>query len=204
MASPSLNANNKPSWGVRMFRNIAARIDPETYSRASGGLTFDRFGIAKGVGGKFAEINGGGNQFVIERPSGGQVDAARALLNFRGFPYAAINAIAREVMNIEFRLFSTKGDDPTQITTHAALDLLDSVNDAMTGPELKYILSAHLSLAGNAYWYLDGVKDDLGKPTAIYPIDPSKMRILIDKTTWPYLPRRNSQVKALRFEEFLD
>ena len=78
---------------------------------------------------------------VVEAPSGGQVDAAKALDNFKGFPYAAVNAITREVMNIEFRPFSTKGKEPTELDSHNVLDLLDSVNDFQTGPELKYILS---------------------------------------------------------------
>jgi hypothetical protein len=70
--SPSLNAKNKPSWPVRFFRGVVARIDPELFSQPGGGITFNRFGVAKGVGGKFSEISGsGGNQFVIDRPSGG-------------------------------------------------------------------------------------------------------------------------------------
>src|SRR6202451_1946944 len=97
MPQPSLNAKNKPSWIARQFQKIAMRIDPETYSQPSGGITFDRFGIVKNVGGKFSEINGSGNnQFVIERPSGGQVDAAPAPHNFLGFPYAAPDARGRE------------------------------------------------------------------------------------------------------------
>jgi HK97 family phage portal protein len=185
--SPSLNAANKPSWGARQFRKLIARIDPELFSQPGGGITFNRFGIAKGVGGKFSEINGsGGNQFVIDRPSGGQADAARAMQNFTGITYASINAIARELMNIDFRLFTGTGDDTEEVTDHDVLDLLDSVNDVTTGLELKYLLAAHLYLAGNAYWYLDGVNSDLDKPKAIYPMDPSKVKAVIDRRTWPY------------------
>jgi hypothetical protein len=68
MSSPSLNANNKPSWAARAFRNIVARIDPELYSQAQGGPGMTRYGVVKAVGGRFGEIDTGGNQFAIERP----------------------------------------------------------------------------------------------------------------------------------------
>jgi HK97 family phage portal protein len=190
MPSPSLNAKNKPSWALRTYNAIAPkfmRIEPEIY-RQEQGMTFNRFGLVKGVDGLIGEISGsGGNQFAIERPSGGEhIDAATALSLNKGFVYAAVNAIAREVMNIEWRLFTTGKEGPEEIEEHDLLDLLDSVNDFMTGPELKYLLSSHLNLTGNSYWYLEGVSNELGKPTAIYPMDPSKVRPLIDKTSYPY------------------
>ena len=55
---------------------------------------------------QFGEINGG-NQFVIERPGAGiPIDPSKALENNKGFVYAAVNAKAREVMTIDWRLFS--------------------------------------------------------------------------------------------------
>jgi HK97 family phage portal protein len=140
--------------------------------------------VTKNAGGQFGEIDT--NQFAIYRPSAGHIDPAKALANNRGYVYAAVNAIAREVMNIDWRLFEVTGKDHEEKSEHAALNLLDSVNDTMTGPELKYLLSAHLDLTGNAYWYLEGVKGDLDKPTAIYPMDPSKVRPVLDTRTWPY------------------
>jgi HK97 family phage portal protein len=185
MALPSLNSNNRPSWLVRQFRKLIARIDPEIYSQERD-FSFTRFGLTKGVGGKFGDIGSDSNQFAIYRPSAGHIDPAKALANNRGYVYAAVNAIAREVMNIDWRLFEVTGKDHEEQTEHAALDLLDSVNDTMTGPELKYLLSAHLDLTGNAYWFLEGVKSDLDKPTAIYPMDPSKVRPVLDTRMWPY------------------
>src|ERR1700722_10879880 len=184
MPSPSLTAKNKPSWPIRQFRKLIFRIDPQIYSQERG-FSFSRFGITKDVGGKFGEIDT--NQFVINRPGGGNhIDPAKAMANNRGYVYAAVNAIAREVMNIDWRLFEVSGKDHEEQTEHDALDLLDSVNDTMTGPELKYLLSAHLDLTGNAYWYLEGVSNDLDKPKAIYPMDPSKVRPVLDTRTWPF------------------
>lgn len=159
MATPSLNAKNKPSWPVRTFRKLISRIDPEIFHQERD-FTFDQYGIRKAVGGKFGEFGSESSQFVIDRPSAGShIDAAKAMENNTGFVYAATKAIAREVMNIEFRLFQVKGKNHDELEEHELLELLDGVNDFMTGPELKYLLSHHLDLAGNGYWYLEGVKN---------------------------------------------
>jgi hypothetical protein len=106
-----------------MMRNIAARIDPETYSQSQG-FTMTRYGLVKAVGGKFSEIDTPGNQFAIERPGGGRhIDPEKALANNRGYVYAAVNAKAREVMNIDFRMFEVNEDDHEEKTTHECLDL---------------------------------------------------------------------------------
>ena len=116
----------------------------------------------------------GGNQFAIERPGGGHhIDPEKALLNNRGYVYAAVNAKAREVQNIDFRLVE-----------------VDGVNPDMIGAELKYLTSAHLDLVGNCYWLLtdkngNPVKTDLQEPEAIYILDPSKTHPLIDTENFP-------------------
>src|SRR5277367_1953923 len=110
MAQPSLNAKG-PSWPIRTLRKLnpfGSRIEPEAYSQGQK-IEFSRFGLARTVTTKsgakvFGEIEGG-NQFAIDRPSGGTViDPSKALANNRGFVYAAMNAIAREVMTIDWRL----------------------------------------------------------------------------------------------------
>jgi phage portal protein BeeE len=194
MPSPSLNANQKPSWSIRTaFKRLnpfATRIEPEVYSQSQGGPKMTRFGIVKDVGGKFSEINSG-NQFVIERPGAGHIDPEKAMANNKGYVYAAVNAIGREVQNTDFRLFEEDGKNRKEHAEHAALALLDSVNSDMIGSELKYLTSAHLNLVGNCYWLLtdkqgNPVKDELTKPDAIYLLDPAKTTVLIDKTVFPF------------------
>lgn len=184
---PSSLTSKAPSWPVRFIKSLnpfSSRIEPEIYKQDRQ-INFTRFGVTKSVGGQFGDIET--DQFAIYRPSAGKhIDPAKALANNRGYVYAAVNAIAREVMNIDWRLFEVDGEDHKELQEHAALDLLDSVNGSMTGAELKYLLSAHLDLTGNAYWYLEGVKSDLDKPSAIYVMDPAKMRPVLDMTTWPY------------------
>src|ERR1017187_3941781 len=174
MDSPSLNAGNKPSWFARKLRGIAARIEPEIFEQTQGGIVMNRYGVIKREKQKsgevrFGEISGGGNQFVIDRPGAGTpVDAERALSNNKGFVYAAVNAKAREVMTIDWRMFKVNGDDHEEQNDHELLDLLDAVNDDMTGLELKYLTSACLDFTGNAFWFREGVNDEFSKPKAIH------------------------------------
>src|SRR5580700_160303 len=148
---PSLNANNRPSWRARLTRGIAAAIHPEQYEQSQGGPVMTRYGVTKtdvikDANGKvirkvFGDVSGGQpNQFVIERPVGpNQIDPDRLIGNNRGFVYAAVNAKAREVMIIDWRLFETKGDDQDELKDDELLDLLDAPNDNMDGLELKYL-----------------------------------------------------------------
>jgi HK97 family phage portal protein len=56
----------------------------------------------------------------------------------------------------------------------------------MTGIELKYTTVAHLELTGNCYWLLDGVTDDKSPPRAIYLLNPGRVRVKLDKSSFPY------------------
>ncbi len=180
----TLTAKNRPSWPLRTLRKIF-RIEPEIYEQERD-FKFDRYGIRKAAGGKFAEIDNA-DSMAIYRPGAGQrVDAAKAMENNTGFAYAAVKAIAHEVMNIEFRLFQVNGKNHKELEDHELVELLDGVNEFLTGPELKFLTSAHLDLAGNAYWYLEGVGGDLDKPKAIYPLNPSEVTVQIDRSTFPY------------------
>jgi HK97 family phage portal protein len=192
MDSPSLNTKNKPSWIARRLRGIAATFYPELHEQSQGGPAMTRYGVVrtvktKGGANQFGEIDGGGNQFIIERPSGtNPIDAARAIENNKGFVYASVNAKAREVMAIDWRLFQVDGDDHEEKKDHDILDLLDAPNDSMNGLKLKYLLSACLDLTGNAFVYLEGVKNELDKPKALYLMPADKVRPVIDRRSWPY------------------
>ena len=47
---------------------------------------------------------------------------------FTGWTYAAVNAIASEVANIQLRLYQIKGEDHEEQEDHPLLTLLDGVN----------------------------------------------------------------------------
>src|SRR5581483_3213455 len=193
--SGSLNAKNKPGWSLSGFfgklNPFRTRIEPEVYSQSQG-ITMSAYGLIRPVTTKagrrqFGEIGDNGNQFIIERPGAGvPIEPERALANNKGFVYAAVNAKAREVMTIDWRLFKATGDEHEEETEHELLDLLDSVNDNMTGLEFKYLTSACLDLTGNAFIYLQGVKNDLDKPKALHLMPPDRVKLVIDKRNWPY------------------
>lgn len=188
----SLNAKQRPSWLVSRFNKLfRGRIEPEVYEQGQG-ITMTKYGLINPVHTKsgrsvFGEFSGSGSQFVIPAPGGGSaINSSRALANNKGFVYAAVNAKAREVMNIDWRLFQVDGEDHKEQIEHELLDLLDSVNDNMTGLELKYLISACLDLTGNAYLYLEGVKNDTDKPKALHLLPPDKVTPLIDRRSFPY------------------
>jgi HK97 family phage portal protein len=128
-----------------------------------------------------------GDSLAIYKPTGAKtVDAAKAMGNFTGWTFAAVNAIAREASNIQFRLYQIKGDDHIEQDDHPLLTLLEGVNEHMTGPELKYTTLAHLELTGNCYWLLDGVTNDRTPPRAIYLLNPGRVRVKLNKSSFPY------------------
>jgi phage portal protein BeeE len=76
---------------------------------------------------------GASNALAIYRPSGAKhVSAAKAMKNFTGWTYAAVNAIASEVSNIQLRLYKISGDAHEELEDHPLLELLETVNEATT------------------------------------------------------------------------
>lgn len=75
----------------------------------------------------------------------------------------------------------------------------------MTGIELKYITVAHLELTGNCYWLLDGVTTDMSPLRAIYPLNPGRTRVKLDKSSFPYKISHHEYTldgKVYRFEPY--
>jgi hypothetical protein len=61
----------------------------------------------------------GSDPMAIYKPSGAKiVDAAKAMANFTGWTFAAVNAIASEVQNIQLRLYRVDGEDHTEVDDH--------------------------------------------------------------------------------------
>src|ERR1700693_5921685 len=59
---------------------------------------------------------GGSDPLAIYKPTGAKaVDAAKAMGSFTGWTFAAVNAIASEVANIQLRLYQVKGKDHAEV-----------------------------------------------------------------------------------------
>src|SRR5207253_1622727 len=155
MTSAKLNNTSMP----RFLRTIADRWEKNTQPlnryegfKGNGAVVLrDRRGTAKAEIPNVSEKANGGSlsddPLAIYKPTGAKsVDAAKAMGNFTGWTFAAVNAIASEVANIQLRLYRVNGDDHEELDDHELLTLLEGVNDQMTGIELKYVTMAHLEL----------------------------------------------------------
>lgn len=136
---------------------------------------------------------GSGTSMVMDRPTGGNgIDPSRAMEAYHGWPYAALKAIADVAAEIEWRVFRIqKNGDLEELETHDILDFLESVNDFQVGPEFKHIVVDHLGLTGNAYILLLGkggmpVKSYEELPHSMYLLDPSKVKVILNKVRYPY------------------
>jgi HK97 family phage portal protein len=174
--------------GVFRRKDTAPINRYEGFTAAGAMVVRDRRGTAKA---DFPDTDekgfGGGDPLAIYKPTGAKtVDAAKAMGNFTGWTFAAVNAIAGEVSNIQLRLYQIEGDDHEEQNDHPLLTLLEGVNEHMTGPEFKYTMMAHLELTGNFYCLLDGVTNYTDQPRALYPLNPGRVRTKIDKSSFPY------------------
>src|SRR5258707_14575394 len=138
------------------FRALADRLEKNTQPlnryegfKGDGAVILrDRRGTAKAEIPNVSEKANGGtlsdDPLAIYKPTGAKaVDAAKAMGNFTGWTYAAVNAIASEVANIQFRLYKGSGEDHSEVDDHELLTLLEGFNDQITGIELKYVTMTH-------------------------------------------------------------
>lgn len=162
----------------------AIRITDIEYTKANGDIIKHRGVSEAGKGKAFTPSD----SMVIPRPnSSANIDASRAMESYHGWPYAAIKPISDEIAGIEWRFFKVdEFGEKEEVQEHEIIDFMESVNEFQTGPEFKHILAAHLELTGNAYILLQGVKNITDKPTAMYLLDPGRVKINLDKTTYPY------------------
>lgn len=124
--------------------------------------------------------SGSADPFAIWRPSSGKVAADKALDVFTGWTYACIRAIAEEISAIEFELYKVKkGGDYERVYDHEMLDLLAGASSTSTGIEILYTIATHLEAVGNAYIYLEGVKNDTDAPDFIHIMNPARMKVVL-------------------------
>lgn len=57
-----------------------------------------------------------------------------------------------------------------EITSHPALDLLNSANSIQTGLQMRRVTQLHMDLVGDCFWLLE--RGAFNEPTAIWPIPP--------------------------------
>lgn len=145
------------------------------FSRA---LARFRSAVEKGVEAlKLAPMYGMGLFF-----SGTKASMAKLMAEAVGWVFSCISRISETIISERMRLYRKTGDGPedwTEITEHPFLDLIQRPNKWMPGSELIQTWSQHEDLTGNAYWVLEGVQDEFDEPTAIYPLNPAYMTVVV-------------------------
>jgi HK97 family phage portal protein len=109
-----------------------------------------------------------------------------------GVVFAIVNRTSTAVSQPDWHLYRKSYDNRvvyegqeqrTEVTRHAALDLLNKPNKFMTRQELFEISQQHLDLTGEAWWVVtrSGVG---GIPLEIWPVRPDKMRPVPDPVNY--------------------
>jgi HK97 family phage portal protein len=94
---------------------------------------------------------------------------------YRGWTYAAVTAINKEISNIDLKLFKRKSQEEFEmVDSHPVLDLLYNVNPIYTSYHLWEATSGHMELTGESYWWLIGGKKN---PKEIWILRPDWMDI---------------------------
>jgi len=134
------------------------------------------FGLIRKKAANFPLVSGAGiSDFII---SGERISKSKLLENNKNWVFACVRARAEAVGNIKLKMFRKEKDGTiVEMPDHELLDLLAAVNPFMCQFELFETLEEHLDLLGNAFWYLDGVKNYNDKPTSIYPLNPKYIEI---------------------------
>lgn len=100
--------------------------------------------------------------------------------------YINVSTLADIVSSIEFDLFQFRmvnGQVELEpIEEHEILDLLDKFNETTTKNDAIYNTEAHMDLAGEAFWYLDG-GDNGKKPENIFLIQPDNVELKLGDFT---------------------
>lgn len=128
--------------------------------------------------------SGAGDPFAIWRNGGtSSISNDKALAAFTGWTYACIRAIAEDIQNIDLELYrvTSKDGDQERVYEHEFIEAIEGASTDSVGAEILYATAAHLEACGNAYWYLEGVADDLAKPKTITILNPGNVTPIIGR-----------------------
>lgn len=91
--------------------------------------------------------------------------------------YICVAILQTKLAGVPIKIYK-KADDE-EVPTHPLKALLDKPNPFMNGKALLNGTTGFVALVGDGYWALDEFVG--GKPTSMYPVDPSKMKITASK-----------------------
>lgn len=110
--------------------------------------------------------------------------STKLLQTYSEWIYANVSTLAEEVSKLEPQLFKMvlRGGQVEfeEVDSHPILDLLDRFNESTTSSDAFYVTEAHLELAGDAFYYVDGPTND---PNALFILQPDKMELILGDYT---------------------
>ena len=106
-------------------------------------------------------------------------DSKRLLQMNMSWVYACVDAIGDEVAQTDFRLWNVNKGKLEEIVESPILDLLWKPNNFFTKFDLMKLISAFLSLTGEAPLYV--VKNNKGIPTKLVLLDPAYLTLVPSK-----------------------
>jgi HK97 family phage portal protein len=95
---------------------------------------------------------------------------------------SCVSILASKGSGVPLNIFRKVGKVAEELSDHPLKQLIAAANPFMNGHDLVESGIGFYSLSGNSYWLLDAFVD--GKPTEIYPLDPSKVRVRADKSAY--------------------
>lgn len=172
---------NEPAWSSSPPQGSSS-VRANRFTSQGYGVVANEKGIARP-----SEIGASDPLAIYRAGASKPIPADKAMAANTGWVYCATNVIGDEVAGMEFKLFQVKPDGtPEEQHDHELLDLLDGANDFQTGPEIKHTIAVHIKLTGNAYLLLGGVRNATDRPTSIFTLDPSGVRVVYDRSDYPW------------------
>lgn len=105
---------------------------------------------------------------------------AREGFNHNALIYAAIMYKAQAIASTRLRVYSGDIDNPIPNHNHPLVSLLARPNPQQSAPEFEGLNMVYLNIGGNAYIYLDRGDKSTGRPIAMYPLRPDRVRLVPD------------------------
>lgn len=107
------------------------------------------------------------------------LDQTEYLKSYRGWVYACVSLIAKNVAKMPLRVYGTVKGAATELEDHPLAALLDTINPIHSRFEFWELTVTWLELLGNAYWYV--VRNAMGVPVELWPVPPDRMLVIPGK-----------------------
>lgn len=99
---------------------------------------------------------------------------------YKSWVYLCVRKNSQAFSDLELNLYRGNKQDPEEIESHPALDLLYYVNEFMDHNILLQLTQTYFELTGENYWYIEPKSN--GEPTIIIPLRPDLMTVLPSKS----------------------